>query len=50
MKFIETLKNMEILILGHRTRESVKPADHWQQYRKPKKPADHWQQYRKPKQ
>ena len=50
MKLLETIKNMEILILGHRTRELVKPADHWQQYRKPKKPADHWQQYRKPKQ
>ena len=36
MKFIETLKNMEIIILGKRNQKSAKPTSHWQQYRKPK--------------
>jgi len=36
MKFIETLKKIEIFILGKRNQESAKPTSHWQQYRKPK--------------
>ena len=36
MKFIETLKKIEIIILGKRNQKSAKPKGHWQQYRKPK--------------
>jgi len=36
MKFIETLKKIEIIILGKRNQKSAKPTGHWQQYRKPK--------------
>jgi hypothetical protein len=31
MKFIETLKKVQIAILGEK-----KPKDHWKKYRKPK--------------
>jgi len=31
MKFIETLKKVQIVILGEK-----KPKDHWKKYRKPK--------------
>ena len=40
MKFLETLKKIEIIILGKRNQEPAKPADHWQQYRKTKKKTD----------
>ena len=36
MKFIETLKKIEIIILGKRNQKFAKPTSHWQQYRKPK--------------
>ena len=37
MKFFETLKKIETIILGKLNQEPEKPADHWQQYRKTKK-------------
>ena len=36
MKFIETLKKIEIIILVKRNQKYAKPKSHWQKYRKPK--------------
>tara|TARA_B100001123_G_C14985833_1_gene897560 strand:- start:197 stop:319 length:123 start_codon:yes stop_codon:yes gene_type:complete len=40
MKFIETLKKIEIMILGNSTLKSEKQTRHWQKYRKSKRKTD----------